>query len=198
MGLKTWLTALPISAIFTFGAAPEVTAQDVEQRLRSDTTETSASQEVDYSKVKIDSVQIMHNGQPLSPAVQKNLKAGKEFDDAQDAYDLNNTLQRRLEEQDPTLMRLLQADGNRTTYRFETATTTHAISVDAYDGEEKKFTFDADDVTKDATIDATTPEDSTRTRTRRRGGGEEQEGRTRTRTRSRGGNSGEQQMPEPD
>jgi len=201
MSVPNWLKVGTLTTMLGFGAAAGVNAQDVDNEARQDTTEVTTQQGTDYSKTSIDRVQIMYNGQPLRPVIQDALTTGMEFDDAQDAHDLNNTLQRKLENEDARLMGLLVGRASRGASRMGGASTngTHEISVEAYDGEEKKFTFDADDMTEQATIDATTPADSTRTRTRSRGAGDTENQPTRTRTRTRSGDSGgQQQIPEPD
>ncbi len=201
MSVPNWLKVGTLTTMLGFGAAAGVNAQEIDNEARQDTTEVTTQQETDYSKTPIDRVQIMYNGQPLRPVIQDALTTGMEFDDAQDAHDLNNTLQRKLEDEDARLMGLLLGREGRVMSRSRAAAAsgTHAISVEAYDGDEKKFTFDADDMTEEATIDATTPDD-TRTRTRNRGAGEEQSidsTRTRTRNRSGGTSNNQQEIPEP-
>ena len=182
-----------LAALFGIGGPAAVTAQEVDDELRSqnDTAVVDTTgQEVDYSKIEVDSIRMTLNGEPIAPAIQQYLTSGKEFDDAQDVYDFNNDIQWRLAENDPTLTRILPGGNRSARSRARSPeaqqTQTPVISVEAYHEGEQVAQFDADDMSE--TKPNTEAEQQIRRRTR--GGDGVQRDTTGTQHRSRSRNPG--------
>lgn len=146
MGIPNWLSTGVFSTFLSVAGISGATAQEVENEARQDTTEVTAQQEIDYSKVPIDRVQVSYNGTPLQDNLVKFLTRGTELNDAEDAYNLNIKLQRMLEGSDPTLQRIIRSHTRNTS---STPEGENNISVQAYNGE-TEYSFDAKDVPNEA------------------------------------------------
>ncbi len=126
------------------GGAADVLAQDVDDKLRQDTSVSQdfTKKRLELEKIKVDHVEIIVNGNKLQPSLSSRLTRGIKFESAGDAFDLNNKLQEALSSDKKSLLkRILYRQGIQDT-------STASVSVKAYSGNEVVKVFSADDAQK--------------------------------------------------